>query len=178
MSQKLIPPVNADDHVQGLPDASIELVEYGDYQCPHCGMAHPVVKKIQKAFEDKLKFVFRHFPLTNIHPYAFPAAVAAEAAGRQHKFWQMHDIIFERQAELSDEAIFEFARDIGLNPEVFRRDLSDRLLTEKVEENFNSGVRSGVNGTPSFFINGYKYNGNYDYASLYSAIEESVEPAF
>ena len=171
---KLTPPVNKNDHVQGPPDAVITLVEYGDYQCPHCGAAFPIVKQIQNAFVKNLRLVFRHFPLANVHEYAFPAAIAAEAAGRQGKFWQMHDIIFERQSWLSQNAFLEFAKEIGLKIPTFKTDLQDPTLEQKVEEDFESGVRSGVNGTPSFFINGHKHNGPFDYNTLFWAIEEEM----
>jgi protein-disulfide isomerase len=171
---KLTPPVNQNDHVTGSAQAIITLVEFGDYQCPHCGRAHPVVKEIQKNFRDQLRFVFRHFPLSNVHEYALPAAIAAEAAGRQHKFWQMHDIIFEQQDQLSEVALIEFAAILRLNMPTFERDLQDKALEEKVEADFESGVRSGVNGTPSFFINGIKYNGPFDYASLSNVIEDAI----
>src|SRR5882762_8285208 len=102
---KLTPPLNKKDHVLGSPRAPIELVEYGDYQCGYCGLAHPVVKQIMETLDEKLRFAFRHFPLSNAHEYAVPAAIAAEAAGKQNSFWEMHDIIYERQAELSAHAL-------------------------------------------------------------------------
>jgi protein-disulfide isomerase len=168
---KLTPPVNKDDHIHGLNGARLELVEYGDYQCPHCGAAYPIVKQILKKFGKDLKFIFRHFPLSNIHEYALPAAIASEAAARQQKFWQMHDIIFENQSLLNDHAFAGFAVTIGLNITAFKMDLLDEALAQKVEANFESGIRSGVNGTPSFFINGFKYVGSFDYDSLAVAIE-------
>ena len=171
---KLTPPINKNDHVQGPPDGIITLVEYGDYQCPHCGAAFPIVKQIQKAFAKNVRFAFRHFPLSNVHEYAFPAAIVAEAAGRQDKFWEMHDMIFERQSLLSEYAFLDFAKEIGLKIPAFKMDLKDPKLGEKVEADFESGVRSGVNGTPSFFINGDKHNGLFDFATLASAVEERM----
>ena len=168
----LTPPVNENDHVRGLPNARITLVEYGDFQCTTCASAYPEVREVQKVLGKELRFVFRHFPMSNIHELAFSAAVAAEAAGRQNKFWQMHDMIFERQILLSEYALLEFAEDLGLNMKTFRNDLEDNSLAEKVEYDFESGVMSGVNGTPSFYINGYKYNGPPDYSSLLNAIIE------
>src|ERR1700712_2180353 len=103
MSAHLKPPVGENDHVQGDKSAAIELVEYGDYQCPHCGAAHPVIKKIQKSFGKQVRFVFRNFPLQESHPYAMAAAIAAEAAGLQDKFWEMHDVIYENQDDLSED---------------------------------------------------------------------------
>jgi protein-disulfide isomerase len=177
MTAHLRPPVNRNDHIKGPHDAVVELVEYGDYQCPHCGAAHPVVKSVEDAFHGKLKFVYRHFPLMEIHPMAVPAAIAAEAADLQGKFWKMHDMIFENQAILSIPALVEFARVLDLNIPAFERDMQDRSLLEKVEADFESGMRSGVNGTPSFFINGEKYNGSYDFIALSGAIDAAIKEA-
>ena len=175
MPGKLTPPVSKSDHVLGSPDAMVELVEFGDYQCPHCGAAHPMLKQIRKTFGKKLRFVFRHFPLSNVHEYALPAALAAEAAAKQHKFWEMHDMIYEHQAQLNGYALLDFALELRLNIPLFKMDMQDPLLAEKVERDFESGVRSGVNGTPSFFINGYKYNGSYDYPSMSAELESFIE---
>lgn len=172
---KLTPPVSKNDHVQGLPGASIELVEYGDFQCPYCGAAYPVVKEIQNSFGENMRFIFRHFPLAEIHQYAVPAAIAAEAAARQHRFWEMHDLIYEKQSLLNEYALQEFAMNLGLNITAFKADMVDPVLAEKVETSFESGVRSGVNGTPSFFINGHKYNGSYDADSMIRAIERMMK---
>ena len=157
----LKPPVSNKDNIYGSDDAVIELVEYGDYQCPYCGQAYPIVKTIQERFGGDLKFVFRNFPLSKIHPQAKMAAVAAEAAGKQGKFWEMHDIIFENQTRLHLSALIEYAKLIGLDVEQFKNDLADDTLAEKVESDFESGMRSGVNATPTFFINGEKYTGNW-----------------
>src|ERR1700731_642379 len=119
MSKKLIPPVNKKDHIQGSPNALIELLEFGDFQCPHCGAAYPIIKEIQKASGKKLKFVFRNFPLSEAHPMALPAAIAAEAAGKQNQFWEMHDVIFENQMALSKTAVFKFAKMLSLNIPAF-----------------------------------------------------------
>jgi len=148
MSAHLKPPVSDKDHSQGDAGASIELVEYGDYQCPHCGAAYPVIKEIQKVFGSQVRFVFRNFPLSEIHPYAVPAAIATEAAGMQHKFWEMHDIIFEHQSSLDPQGIRKMAETIGLDMETFASDMDLEILQAKVEADFESGVRSGVNGTP------------------------------
>ena len=159
---QLNPPVNSKDHIQGKNTAPLELVEYGDYQCPHCGHAYPIIKNIQQSLGADLKFVFRNFPLSESHPDAFNAAVAAEAAELQQKFWDMHDIIYENQQELSVESLFLYAKTIGLDLKRFKNDIQKNLLAAKVEKDFESGVRSGVNGTPSFFINGKKYNGDWE----------------
>lgn len=158
---QLIPIVNNNDHIWGNPIASIELVEYGDYECPYCGHAFPIVKKILRNFGSEIKFVFRNFPLTKIHPNAFSAALATEAAGLQNRFWEMHDIIFENQKALDDDYILLFAHRIGLDMERFKTDIQQKPLMEKVHKDFESGLRSGVNRTPTFFINGHKYEGDW-----------------
>ena len=158
----LKPPVSEKDHSQGPAHAPIELVEYGDYQCPHCGAAHPVLKSILPQLGNNVKFVFRNFPLQEMHPDAVNAAIATEASALQNKFWEMHDILFEHQNHLSAEHIFVYADRIGLDVEKFALDIQKDELLNKVEADFESGVRSGVNGTPSFFINTNKYNGSWE----------------
>jgi protein-disulfide isomerase len=159
--KQLTPLVNSSDHIFGNPAAPVELVEYGDYECPYCGRAYPVVKDIQQQLGNDIKFVFRNFPLSNIHPHAFSAAVATEVAGLQGKFWEMHDIIFENQKTLEVENIFLFAMRLGLDAERFKNDIQQKALIDKVEKDFESGIRSGVNRTPTFFINGQKFNGDW-----------------
>ena len=163
MSKNLKPPVDGKDNIQGGMNGVLELVEYGDYQCPHCGRAYPIIKRIQQTLGKKLRFAFRNFPLAEIHPDAMNAAVAAEAAALQDKFWQMHDMIYENQQQLDIEALFFYAKAIGLDLETFKRDIQKDELVSKVEADFESGVRSGVNGTPTFFIQGEKYEGNWEY---------------
>lgn len=167
----LKPPVSAKDHLQGNANAIIELVEYGDYQCPHCGRAYPIVKDLQERLGDKLKFVFRNFPLAEIHPQAVRAAVATEAAALQHKYWEMHDIIFENQEWLSEETFLEFAEELGLNVQQFNKDMAKKELLEKTEADFESGIRSGVNATPTFFINGEKYNNGWEGERIFQYIK-------
>ncbi|NML21296.1 thioredoxin domain-containing protein [Pseudoflavitalea sp. G-6-1-2] len=158
---QLLYPVNSADNIEGNASAPIELVEYGDYECPYCGRAYPIVKEIQKQLGADLKFVFRNFPLKRIHPHAFAAALATEAAAQQDKFWQMHDIIFENQKSLESEDIFFFAKELGLDIQSFENDMQDPSLIRKVEHDFETGIRSGVNRTPTFFINGEKYEGEW-----------------
>ncbi|WP_159476418.1 thioredoxin domain-containing protein [Dyadobacter sp. 3J3] len=160
MSSHLKPAVSSQDHIQGNAEALIEIVEYGDYQCPHCGTAYAVIKEIQNKFDNQIRFVFRNFPLSESHEFAMPAAVASEAAGLQGKFWEMHDIIFENQNSLNNDGLIKMASEIGLNNEKFRKDIQNPELEKKVESDFESGVRSGVNGTPSFFVNGTKFDGD------------------
>ncbi|MGZ4054123.1 MAG: DsbA family protein [Bacteroidia bacterium] len=158
----LKPPVSKKDNLQGSAAAPIELVEYGDYQCPHCGAAYPIVKAIQKQMGDKLKFVFRNFPLAEEHPDATNAAIATEAAAGQGKFWEMHDVLLEHQSKLDKTSLIRYAEKIGLNVKKFELDFDRQDIQDKVASDFESGVRSGVNGTPTFFINGKKYNDSWD----------------
>ncbi|MES2286798.1 MAG: thioredoxin domain-containing protein [Bacteroidota bacterium] len=159
MSTLLKPPVNSNDHIRGNSNAPLELVEYGDFECSDCGRAYPIIKTIQRELGDDLKFIFRNFPLTEIHPHAVNAALAAEAAALQNKFWEMHDIILQNQKSLESEDLLFYAETIKLDPGQFISDIQDSSLLAKVEADFESGVRSGVNRTPSFFVNGLKYEG-------------------
>lgn len=166
-------PVNETDYLYGPSNAKVELVEYGDYQCPHCGRAYPLVKNLVQQLGDDVKFVFRNFPLTKIHPQARLAAIAAEAAGLQHKYWEMHDIIFENQKRLHPTALMEYAAAIGLNKEQFTADLERNDLAAKVDAHFYSGMRSGVSATPTFFINGEKYTGSWENDDLLQYIKSA-----
>jgi protein-disulfide isomerase len=170
----LTPPVAARDHLQGSLHAKLVLLEYGDYECPYCGAAYPVVKELQRRLAGKMGFVFRNFPLANAHPHAELAAEAAEAAGAQGKFWEMHDLLYENQEALEAENLLKYASAIGLDLHRFNRDLSEHIFMPRVREDFRSGVHSGVNGTPSFFINGELYNGAYDLHSMYSSLAAVV----
>ena len=154
--------VSENDHSQGNADAPIQLVEYGDYQCPYCGRAYPIVKQLQQQLGDDLRFIFRNFPLSEIHPQAKQAAIASEAAGLQGKFWEMHDVLFEHQHQLTHFSLVHYAKELGLDMDVFENDLADAKLAEKVEKDFYSGMRSGVSATPTFFINGEKYTGSWE----------------
>jgi protein-disulfide isomerase len=171
---KLTPPVGAHDHVQGSAHAQVTLVEYGDYECPYCGEAYPLVKALQRHFKDKLRLVFRNFPLSEAHPHAAHAAQAAEAAAAQGKFWEMHDQLYENQQALGDEDLAEYAAAVGLDLPLFIQQMADHHITARVREDFLSGVRSGVNGTPTFFINGIRYDGPYDLAEMIAAIDETM----
>ncbi|AXY76856.1 DsbA family protein [Paraflavitalea soli] len=163
---QLKPAVNSNDHIDGDINSPLELVEYGDYECPYCGRAYPIIKGIQEKLGPRLKFVFRNFPLSKVHPHAFTAAVAAEAAGQQGKFWEMHDIIFEHQRSLDDASIIRYAESIGLDMKRFEHDIQQKIHIDKVHNDFESGMRSGVNRTPSFFINGKKYEGEWEGEAL------------
>lgn len=159
---KLKPAVNSDDHFQGNEYAPIVLVEYGDYQCPHCGRAYHIIKNIQQKLGNKLKFVFRNFPLAEVHENATNAAIATEAASAQGKFWEMHDILFENQQQLDDVSIIKYAVKIGINIDKLETDLENPKYLQKVESDFESGARSGVYGTPTFYINNEEYDGLLD----------------
>jgi protein-disulfide isomerase len=173
----LTPPVSNQDHVHGEASAPVTLVEYGDYECPYCGKAHPVVKALERHFGKRLRFVFRNFPLTQAHPHAEHAAEAAEAAGEAGKFWPMHDVIFEHQTALEDADLVRYAESVGVPGATITDALAHHAHAARIRQDFLSGVRSGVNGTPSFFINGQKYEGNYDVPSLTEAIEQQMTAA-
>jgi protein-disulfide isomerase len=171
---QLIPAVHSNDHAFGNSGALLELVEYGDYECPYCARAYPIIKDIQERMGSEMKFVFRNFPLSKVHPHAFLAAVATEAAGLQNKFWEMHDIVFEHYRVLDAENISLLANAIGLDLERFKNDIQQKALADKVEKDFESGLRSGVNRTPTFFINGKKYDGDWDGDQLFDYLKEQL----
>ena len=169
-NSRLISPIAGRDHIQGPIHAPFTLLEYGDYECPYCGAAYPIVKEVQQRLGDRLCFAFRNFPLVNMHPHAQHAAEAAEAAGAQGRYWEMHDVLFENQNALEDEDLARYAADLGLD--------SRRLMTEvrtdkhmpRVREDFRSGAQGGVNGTPTFFINGVRFDGRTDAEALIAAL--------
>ncbi len=147
------------------------LTEYGDFECPNCLEAYPIVKRIQKKFGKSLEFVFKYFPITESHPHAFNAACAAEAAKLQGKFWEMHDMLFENQDNLENEDLISYAEDIGLDIDKYIKDASSKKVSEIVRKDFLEGAKKGVNGTPTFFINGVRYDGDYSYEELTAAIK-------
>jgi protein-disulfide isomerase len=173
MSLKI--PVGEQDHIQGAAAAKCTLVEYGDYQCPYCGQAYPIVKRIQKHFAKKLRFVFRNFPLNEMHPQAESAAETAEFAGSKGKFWEMHDLLYENQADLGGALYQKLAKDLGLSASDLGKSLEKREFLARVKSDFTGGVRSGVNGTPSFYINGERYDGSFEYEDLLGAIQGELE---
>jgi protein-disulfide isomerase len=155
----LTPPVSARDHCAGADDAPVTLVEYGDYECMYCGMAYPIVKAAQRALGDQLRFVFRNFPFAVAHPHARLAAQAAEAAAVQGRFWEMHDVLLEHQRALEEADLLRYAEQLGLDARQVERELEAGTHAKRVRDDFRSGVRSGVNGTPTFFVNGVRYDG-------------------
>jgi protein-disulfide isomerase len=164
-------PIRPDDHIQGDPKAVVTLVEYGDYQCPYCGEAYPVIKMLQSYFGKDLCFVFRNFPLTEMHPEAEPAAETAEFAGAHGHFWEAHDALYENQQMLGPPLYAAIARALNLSEEELAQALADGTYRPKVQADFEGGVRSGVQGTPTFFINGYRHQGAHDLGTLAVAIE-------
>jgi protein-disulfide isomerase len=162
--------VGPDDHVRGARVAPLTLVEYGDYECPYCGAAHPVVEDVRAELGDTLRFVFRHFPLTTVHPHALPAAEAAEAAGAQGRFWPMHDLLYDDQRDLEVTALIRRASKLGLDVDRFESELLGHAYRDRIQDNFVSGVHSGVQGTPTFFVNGVRHDGAWDRASLVAAL--------
>lgn len=171
---RLTVPVRADDHLLGPENAPVTLVEYGDFECPYCGQAYGVLKELLEEFGAQMRFVFRHFPLSQIHPDAETAALAAEAAGEQGRFWEMHDTLFENQVALEDEDLLQYAQALGLDLAEFDQSVASERHLGRIRKDFMSGVRSGVNGTPTFFINGERHNGSYEYPVLGKAIREAA----
>jgi protein-disulfide isomerase len=161
---------------RGNLNANITLIEYGDYQCPHCRRAHPFITRLLKERDNDLNFVFRNFPLQEAHQYAYTAAIVAETAGKEGKFWEMHDLIFENQDKLNTDFLLSLAEEIGLDMKRFTKDSKSEELLNKIETDFEGGIRSGVDGTPTFFINGTKLL-TYDetYESLLDAIQLESE---
>ena len=162
------------DHIRGPVNAPVTLVEYGDYECPYCGAAHVVVNELLARSGDDLRFVFRNFPLTNIHPHAELAAEAAEAAGAQGKFWEMHDILYENQQRLEVPHLMAYAEELELDTDRFATELAQHVYAQRVIEDFVSGARSGVHGTPAFYINGVRHDGSWDLPHLLAAVERAA----
>jgi protein-disulfide isomerase len=168
-------PVTEDrDHIQGPTDAAVTLVEYGDYECPYCGAAYPIIKEVQSRMGERLRFVFRNFPIATSHPHAEQAAEAAEAAATQGSFWQMHDLLYENQGRLRDPDLRDYAERLALDVERFDKELAEHVHASRVREDFMSGVRSGVNGTPTFYINGARHDDSYDVETMVAALERAT----
>lgn len=174
---RLAVPVSERDHVLGPLAAPVTLVEFGDYQCRHCGHAYHIQNALERRLSKRLRIVYRHFPLSVSHPRAEVAAEAAEAAGAQGKFWQMHALLFENQGELDDAALLRYAAHLGLDLPRFRRELGERVYSDRIREDFMVGIRSGANGTPTFFINGLRHDGLQDFTTLLQALEAASPPA-
>jgi protein-disulfide isomerase len=172
---KLTLPVSSErDHAQGPNTAPVTLVEYGDYECPYCGQAYPIIKDIQENLRGKLRFVFRNFPVTQVHPHAQHAAEAAESAGSQNKFWEMHDCLYEHQEKLDDNHLRQYALELGIDVTRFDDEMARHVHVSRVREDFMSGIDSGVNGTPTFYINGIRYDDSWDEETLLAAIKQTL----
>jgi protein-disulfide isomerase len=171
----LRPPVSEADHRAGSDESVVTLVEYGDYECPACARAEPIVQQVRKRMGPRLAFVFRHFPLSNVHPHAEHAAEAAEAAASQGRFWEMHEAIFARPSALTDTDLVGRAERLGLDADRVEQELAAGIYARRVRRDFESGVRSGVNGTPTFFINGRRHDGPWDLTTLLEALEDAAK---
>jgi diadenylate cyclase len=167
-------PVGTRDHARGPKDAPVTLLKYGDYECPYCAEAHPLLKELQERAGERVRFVFRHFPLDSAHPRARRAAQAAEAAASQGRFWEMHDLLYERQDELGEEDLMRYAAELGLDLRRFEEDLASDHHAWRIEEDRVGGDRAGVRGTPTLFVNGVRYTGPMDFDGLLAAVEEAA----
>jgi protein-disulfide isomerase len=171
---RLAEPINEKDHVLGPASAPVTLVEYGDYECPDCLNSQPIVQELRRRHGDRLRFVFRHFPQSSVHPHASAAASAAEAAGEQNKFWEMHETLFKHQKEFGDIDLSHLALRLGLEIYKFESSLGRDMHRRRISQDYESGVLSGVKGTPTFFINGVRYDGKIDVDTLAAAIQAAA----
>ena len=169
---KLTIAVTKHDHIQGNPNAACSLVEYGDYECPSCGKAQPIIKRLQAQFGDQLSFVFRNFPLQEVHPWAESAAELAEFAGTLDKFWEMHDLLFVNQESFSESMFQNLLEEVELTDSGLQGAQASGALKRRISADFSGGIRSGVNGTPTFFLNGDRYDGPVEYGSLAALVEQ------
>ena len=170
-------PITDRDHSQGPASAAVTLVQYGDYECPYTRQSTHVVRALQQELGDQLRFVYRNFPLIEIHPHALHAAFAAEAAAAQGKFWEMHDAIFHYQHTLEDADLAQFAETVGLDLEQYTRDMTEQRGLARIKEDVEGGERSGVQGTPTFFINGILYRGSWEHDALLAALQAARRTA-
>jgi len=174
MTDRLTVPDSKRDHIRGAATAPISMLEYGDYECPFCAEVQPIVTEIQERLLDDLCFAFRHFPLTTVHPHSEHAAEAAEAAGAQGSFWRIHDILFQNPQALEDEDLVQYASLLGLDEVRLIREVEAGAHAGRVRDDFKSGVRAGVNGTPTFFINGERYDGARGLEEMLAALAAGV----
>ena len=172
---RLTLPVTHADHILGNEHASVTLVEYGDFECPNCKQAAPVVKLILSHFAGRIRFVWRHFPLEEVHPHALHAALASEAAGAQRKFWPMHDRLFEHPSQLEDRQLERYAGELGLDTARFRSDLQHDAHLQRVREHIESGRASGVRSTPTFFVNGELQDVSFGLQALHQRVEAEAQ---
>jgi protein-disulfide isomerase len=171
---RLAVPVGPEDHVAGAAKAAITLVEYGDYECPYCGEAYPIVQELQRSFGESLRLVFRNLPLANVHPHAEQAAEAAEAVALQKRFWQMHDLLYEHQDDLADRSLLRYAEAAGADVAEVAEVLASRATRDRVQGDLAGGIRSGANGTPTFFVNGRRYDGSWGFEPFREFLETEL----
>jgi protein-disulfide isomerase len=167
-------PVNQTDHILGPASAKVTLVEYGDFECPSCGQAYPAVGMLLKHFEGRMRFVFRHFPLREVHPHAELAAEAAEAAGAQGKFWEMHRLLFEHQSHLKAKSLREYAEKLELDLTRYDFEMKDQVYLQRVQEHIAGGIQSGIRSTPTFYINGELHDTSFGFQQLQGAIDAAL----
>ena len=170
---RLARPVDDRDHTQGPVDAPVTLVEYGDYECPYCRAAAPIAQELRRLLGDQLRYVYRHYPVVSVHPRSQRAAEAAEAAGAQGQFWEMHALLFDHQDALADADLASYAAQLGLDVARFERDLAERAHAARVRQDQASGQASGVGGTPTFFLDGVRYDRQVGLRQLLAAIREA-----
>lgn len=168
---RLSPPSGPGDHVDGAADAPLELVVYGDFQCPYCAAAQSILRRVRKRLGDRLRVVFRHMPMPELHPLAPKASEAAEAAAARGAFWPMHDRMYAARGRLAVEDLVRYASELGLDAERVRGELAEGVHEPRVARDFDSGLASGVTGTPAFFVNGEHHEGAFDASSLVAALE-------
>jgi protein-disulfide isomerase len=174
---ELAVPVSATDHVTGAPHATVTVVEYGDFECPNCAQAFPAVKLLLTRFAQQVRFVYRHFPLEEVHPHALAAALAAECAGGQGQFWPMHDLLFGNQMHLRPKDLHTHAERLGLDMARFTAEMDDQIYLQRVREHLRSGVESGVRSTPGFFVNGRIHDVSFGLRSLFDSVESALHSA-
>jgi protein-disulfide isomerase len=172
---QLTPPVQGYDHMRGPAHAAVTVVEFGDFECPNCKQAAPAVKLLLERFEERVRFVFRHFPLEEVHPHALKAALAAEAAGAQGKFWQMHDLLFENQTHLKPQHLHSYAEQLGLDMARYTAETDDEIYLQRVREHMDSAHKSGARGTPTFFVNGHLQDVSFGIRALFDAVERTLK---
>jgi protein-disulfide isomerase len=168
-------PVGPDDHSRGPLDAKLTVVEYGDYQCPYCGQAYSIVEQLRSEFSDSMRLIFRNLPLVDVHPHAEAAAEMAEAIGLQGKFWEIHDALYENQKDLSDAALSRYAEQVGADVTTAMNAIVDGGPLQRVEADFEGAIRSGANGTPTFFVNGVRYDGSWQFEPFLQYLSELLE---
>lgn len=172
---QLTPPVQSFDHSRGPDHAAVTVVEFGDFECPNCKQAAPAVKLLLERFDERVRFVFRNFPLAEVHPHAMMAAQAAEAAGAQGKFWEMYDLLFENQTHLKAQHLHSYAERLGLDMARYTAEMDDEIYLQRVREHMESGRQSGVRATPSFFVNQRLHDVSFGLRALFDAVEEALK---